>query len=383
MDFGVSIFCQNFGDWDRYLSGSFDRPPDNLDSSVYDEDLALADLIEPLGFDSIWSVEHHFTPYTMVPNVVQMLTWFAARTRRVALGTMVVVLPWHDPIRVAESFTMLDNMLQGRRLILGFGRGAARREYGPFGISMSEATPRFIEANEVVRLALTQERFSYDGEFFQYPEMGIRPRPRTKDLGKLTYVAAQSEASVRRAAETGMGMLIIPQKSWEEYANDVTYFNTRRRELGQGYLPPIVGCFVYCSEDEEEAHRGAREYMANMSYSSTVHYESDDPEHFRQLTGYEHYAERAENLRRLSREQHAAAGGQEKYTQTQVWGTPEQCFDKIKIVIDNTQPSEMFGVFKFGDMPPDKAEKSMRLFAKEVLPEIQKLSAPEPELVSA
>ena len=73
------------------------------DHEVYREELRLADLAEPLGFDSIWSVEHHFTDYTMCPDVVQFLTYMAGRTTRVRLGSMVVVLPWHDPLRVAEE----------------------------------------------------------------------------------------------------------------------------------------------------------------------------------------------------------------------------------------------------------------------------------------
>lgn len=382
MQFGVSLFCQNFDDWGRFLSNGFDKPPADPDYKMYDEDLALGELIEPLGYDSIWSVEHHFSPYTMVPNVLQFLAHIAARTERVALGTMVMVLPWHDPIRVAEQLAMLDVMTKGRRLILGFGRGAARREYDGLRIPMGESTPRFVEAHEIVKLALSQERFSYDGKFYQIPETSLRPQPRTKDLAKLTYVAAQSETSVQRAAEMGMGMLIIPQKAWEDYAQDIAYYGNRRKELGLGYLPPISGCFVHCAEAEEESHAAAREYMVNMSYSSTKHYESDEPEHFRNVEGYSHYAERAEQLLKLTQEQHAAEGGQEKYTHTQVWGTPQQCFEKIRIVIENTRPSEMFGVFKYGGMPLDKAEKSMRLFAKEVLPAIHKLPASVPELVA-
>src|SRR5215510_14650685 len=69
------------------------------DRDVYRHELRLGDLAEPLGFESIWGVEHHFTDYTMCPDVLQYLTYFAARTERVQLGSMVVVLPWHDPLR--------------------------------------------------------------------------------------------------------------------------------------------------------------------------------------------------------------------------------------------------------------------------------------------
>src|SRR5688572_32482158 len=97
------------------------------DHDVYRNELRLADQAEPLGFESIWGVEHHFTDYTMCPDVLQFLTYMAGRTQRAKLGSMVVVLPWHDPLRVAEEVSMLDNISRGR-LILGLGRGAGRVE---------------------------------------------------------------------------------------------------------------------------------------------------------------------------------------------------------------------------------------------------------------
>ena len=78
----------------------------------------MADLAEPLGFDSIWGAEHHFDDYTMCPNVAQFLTYMAARTKHVKLGSMVMVLPWHSPVRLAEEVSVLDNLSDGR-VILG------------------------------------------------------------------------------------------------------------------------------------------------------------------------------------------------------------------------------------------------------------------------
>src|SRR6266481_4881057 len=127
------------------------------DHEVFLEDLKLADLAEPLGFDSIWSVEHHFTPYTMVPDVLQFLTYMAGRTSKIELGSMVVVLPWHDPVRVA----------------------------------MEESRERFVEAAEVVHKALANERFAHNGKYFQIPEMSIRPRPYSHPEKRL-YGAAVS-----------------------------------------------------------------------------------------------------------------------------------------------------------------------------------------------
>ena len=89
------------------------------DLECFKHELALADLAEPLGFDSIWQPEHHFSGYEMTPNVLQFLTYMAGRTKTVRLGSMVVVLPWHNPLRVVEDVTQLD-YYSGGRAILGF-----------------------------------------------------------------------------------------------------------------------------------------------------------------------------------------------------------------------------------------------------------------------
>src|SRR5690348_2304560 len=118
------------------------------DRNVYRNELRFGDMAEPLGFESVWGVEHHFTDYTMCPNVLQFLTFIAGRTRHIQLGSMVVVLPWHDPLRVAEEVAMLDNLSDGR-LIFGMGRGLGRVEFEGFRVPMDESRARFIESAEM------------------------------------------------------------------------------------------------------------------------------------------------------------------------------------------------------------------------------------------
>src|SRR6185369_8556541 len=128
----------------------FQNPHDaRSDRDVYRADLGLAELAEPLGFDSVWGVEHHFTDYTMCPDVLEFLTFIAGRTRRIQLGSMVVVLPWHDPLRVAEQVAMLDHMSDGR-FIFGIGRGLGRVEFEGFRVPMEESRQRFIESAEMI-----------------------------------------------------------------------------------------------------------------------------------------------------------------------------------------------------------------------------------------
>ena len=126
------------------------------DASVVGEHLALGDLAEPLGFDSLFALEHHFTGYAMSPAPTQLLAYYAGRTKRIQLGTAVIVLPWHDPVRVAEQIALLD-ILCGGRCLFGFGRGAASVEYEGFRIPMEEARPRFVEAAQIVVKALSGE----------------------------------------------------------------------------------------------------------------------------------------------------------------------------------------------------------------------------------
>src|SRR5215831_17557991 len=146
------------------------------DAAVLAEHLALGDLAEPLGFDSLFALEHHFTGYAMSPSPTQLLSYFAGRTKRIVLGTAVIVLPWHDPVRVAEEIALLD-ILSGGRCLFGFGRGAASVEYEGFRIPMEEARARFAEAAQLIRKALKEPEFDWQGEFFQIPKTAIRPRP--------------------------------------------------------------------------------------------------------------------------------------------------------------------------------------------------------------
>ena len=123
------------------------------DREVWRDDLKLALLAEPLGFESVWGVEHHFTDYTMCPDVLQYLTFLAGATERIQLGSMVVVLPWHNPIRVAEQISVLDHVSNGR-FILGLGRGLGRVEFEGFGVDMTESRDRFAESAEMILTGL-------------------------------------------------------------------------------------------------------------------------------------------------------------------------------------------------------------------------------------
>jgi len=177
---GVFFNFQNHLDWDRY-DAKRPGPPQVSDADIYDEELHLVGLVEPLGYDSYWAINHYASPYGMTGDVLQHLAYVAGRTGRIDLGTMVVVLPWYDPVRVVHQISVVDNLLQGRHITLGVGRGTAVREFDAFEVPMPDARGRYDEILDVIKLALTQEWFSYDGKHFKIPETTVRPHFRNPE----------------------------------------------------------------------------------------------------------------------------------------------------------------------------------------------------------
>src|SRR6266404_3325112 len=270
--------------------GCYFQNPDGAlsDAEVYRQELRLAEMAEPLGFDSIWSVEHHFDDYTMCPDVLQLLTYFAGRTRRIKLGSMVVVLPWHDPIRVAEQISLLDHVSDGR-LILGLGRGLARIEYEGFRLDQNEGRNLFVEYAELVLNAL-ENGYMEGGKFTRQPRREIRPRPARSFKGR-TYAAAVSPESMPIMAKLGVGLLVIPQKPWDVVKQDFEVYHKVWREVNGSQPPPkpLCGGFFYVDEDKARAEERATHWISAYYHTVMKHYEMTSPE-FGQQKSYEFYS---------------------------------------------------------------------------------------------
>ena len=156
MDVGMMMVFASYG-WD-----------DCSDARVWDEEIRLARLAADLGFDCLWSAEHHFNDYSFVPDNLQLMTYLTALCPDIDLGTAAVILPWHDPLRVAEQAAVLDMLSKGR-LRLGLGRGLARREFAAFRLSMDESRERFDEAAPMIVNALKTGFIEGDGTFYKQP----------------------------------------------------------------------------------------------------------------------------------------------------------------------------------------------------------------------
>lgn len=379
MRVGMTMFFQNYADWDRYEAkerGQTDEMLDpRSDSTRYEEELEVALAAEDQGWDSLWTVEHHVSPYTMIPNPVQLLSFVAGATSRIDVGTMVVVLPWHHPLRVAEDITSLQYHLRGRTPYIGFGRGAARREFRQLGLEMGESRARFDEAIQVIKLALTQESFSFHGEHYRFDDVTMRPRPRDPQaLIDNFHFSWGSPSSAPIGAKFGLKPLIIPQRPWDDYHAELEEFGRARAAAGFAPARPRIHMNVFCGETEQEAEEGARRYIPQYADSARRNYELDG-DHFARVKGYEHYAETKAAM--------DAAGGAAKamgdaYLANHVWGTPDQCVQKMTRIAEAFRAEEFMLVMRYGDMPRDVAARSTDLFAREVMPVIQALPVQEP-----
>ena len=337
------------------------------DAAVVHEHLAEGDLVEPLGFNSLWALEHHFTGYAMSPAPTQTLAYFAGRTKRVQLGTAVIVLPWHDPVRVAEQIALLDIMCGGRCLF-GFGRGAASTEYEGFRIPMGEARPRFAEAAQVVVKALSQEVFEHKGEFFQIPPTSIRPRPISHPERRF-YASSVSPESAEIIAKLGFGMLFIMQNEWSKCREDIDKFQTMSTAAGFEPKPPIILTNISCAENREEAQERAHRYLGRKWQSIDDHYHFSDG-HLANVKGYEAYGKTAKTYAKL-KDPANLKKATDFYVSIQIVGTPDDCLQQLGRLQQITGLEHLVAEFSFGNLPHHEAETNMRLFAERCLPTLQ------------
>jgi alkanesulfonate monooxygenase SsuD/methylene tetrahydromethanopterin reductase-like flavin-dependent oxidoreductase (luciferase family) len=336
---------------------------DMTDGRVVDEEVRLGVLAEELGFHAIWPVEHHFEDYAFCPDNTVFLAHMAARTAKIKLGTGAVILPWNDPLRVAEKISLLDH-LSGGRVLFGMGRGLARREYEGFGIPMDESRQRFDEAAPMILDALETGFIKGDGPFYPQRRTEIRPRP-DRSFADRTYCVAMSPDSVEAAADLGARMVVFSQKPWKDQAEAIDHYRGRFEDRHGRQPPPPVTCdFLYCDPDPARAEEVARRHIAGYLASVMQHYELAS-DHFKEAKGYETYGDAVELMRSLGLEAMC-----EMYLGVQAWGTPDQVTERLRARRDIIGEYDLTCCFRYAGLPFDDAARSMRTFAADVMPNL-------------
>ena len=255
-----------------------------------------------------------------------------------------MILPWNDPLRVAERISMLDT-LSGGRVRFGMGRGLSRREYAPWiGIEMDEARARFDEAAPMITEALRTGFMEGDGPFYEMPRTEIRPRPAYDWDGRIYSVAGSSD-SVKACAAAGARMIMFAEKHWENRLPGIEEYRRLYRE-DHGAEPPglMTADFVYCHPDGAHAKEVAERHMTTYLLSILEHYELMD-DHFSEIKGYRGYAKQAELLRKVGVE-----GFVKGFLASNAYGTPDTILERLKERREVLGPFEAATCFRFGGL---------------------------------
>jgi probable F420-dependent oxidoreductase len=312
---------------------------------VYYRDLMeQIELAEELGFECFWFTEHHLMQYGgPSPNPAQLIAAAAARTSKMRLGCSVSVIPLRHPVHIAEDYAVAD-AISGGRLEFGMGVGNNPREYKVFGVEFDEGRARFDEATEVILGLWTHERFTHRGRFWDFEDVTIYPRPVQQPHPPI-WIAGLSEASLARAGRNGHNIMTVAHpRTPEETRPGVTAWRKSLAEAGYG--PADRQCLIHLRGyvgDDARARETGREAIACYNQLSALG------------------LNRPTNPDQLDWDRMLREG-------RNIYGNPEQCVALMQRTMQHFD-FDIFGMqFSFGGLPHAEVVKSMRLFAREVMP---------------
>ena len=335
------------------------------DVESFMQEAKLAVEAEAMGFDYVGPVEHHFTDYAACPDPFQLLAWIAAKTKTINLVTAAVILPWNNPLRVVEQVCELDILSEGR-LILGMGRGAARREFRSFNVELADSREMFDEAALIIMEGIETGIVEADTKWYKIPRSEIRPRP-FKSFKDRTIMVTMSPSSVEVAANYGLKALRFSQGDWRNAIPEITHYRETFEKLHNKTAPPfVISDFVCCFNDKQRVTEYTDKYFSKMFSTVANHYEFMS-DHFKELPSYSTYAFMGQAA--------AEAGGPDKayrdYIAGNMIGTPEDLVEHHRVRKEMVGDYEMLANFSWGGMPYELVYEQLKLFADKVLPDLK------------
>tara|TARA_B100001142_G_scaffold204157_1_gene202559 strand:- start:190 stop:1254 length:1065 start_codon:yes stop_codon:yes gene_type:complete len=341
MQFGVFLLLQS--------------PDVQPSPTIYDNAIKQAELADELGFNTVWLAEHHFSSYGYLPYPLMMAIKIAERTKSIRVGTAVLVLPLHHPIKLAEEIAMADQLTNGR-IEIGFGRGYQEYEFDRLGVNIHENREMFDESLDIISKALQEETITYDGNYYKIPETAIFPKT-IQNPHPPFWIAAQSPDSIKKVVQKGYKCITggssapsgAVKQNWEVFQNAV-------EESGAGWPQEFaIQKQIYVAETEEEA----RKELDNAMW------------HYRLVTSLRGNTQVVEKGKAIEKVLDNEPDLDTVYDEWLIFGDPETCTKKIQKLIDTTGITSLNCVFKIGRMDNEKVMKSMKLFATQVMPQFK------------
>jgi probable F420-dependent oxidoreductase len=230
----------------------------------YREILDMVRLAETLGFDSAWVSEHHGSGDGYMPSLLPTLGALASATGRIRLGTGILLTPFHHPLRLAEDAATVD-LISGGRLILGLGLAWREEEFRMFGVPMSERVRRTVETIDVLRLAWTGERFSYQGKAFSFDRVRITPAPERNGASVPIWLGGSAESAMRRAGRVADGYIRTRGGGVDKMREAFQIVEAGARTAGKDPssmpMAQLQNTFVW---EDGDAWEMAKRYVANQ-----------------------------------------------------------------------------------------------------------------------
>ena len=322
---------------------------------MYDRAIEQAEAAEELGFDSIWLAEHHFSSYGYCPYPLLLAVKIAERTRRIRVGTAVVVLPLHHPLQLAEEIAMTD-VLTGGRIDIGLGRGYQPYEFLRMGTDITKNTAMYDEAARVIEKALTGKPFSHQGEFYSFPETTIFPIPLQKPRPPF-WVACQQPASVEDTVRRGYNVIT---GGGGTPISLVAEFREIFDKAVEKYKPPQPLLFgvqrqVYVTETDEEASKEAHQVMWHTRVAT----------HLRLGT------ERVDRGKAIAEPLEKEPTPEQLLESWVIFGSPETCVQRIRQYQEMARVEHFNCSFWVGSLSQEQVLHSMELFARHVMPHLR------------
>ena len=334
---------------------------------AYHEAFEQFRLLDETGWDAIWLAEHHFEHraaaanyYSITSSIPTVAAYAAAITERIKIGTAVVVLPFHNPVRIAEDFATIDIMSKGR-LLFGVGRGYQVEEFYNWGIDLDESRDRFLESLEIILKAWTGP-FEYEGKFHQIRPINVIPKPVQKPHPPI-YVAAVSPSTYQWVIQSGYDVLSSFLEPYEKVFENYRNFHTEIEAANiSGKLELPLARFLYVSDTIEKAREECRESL--MWYFQTLLAEVIAPPPEMAPPGQlDFYLELKRKFSAISFE--------EIVEEHSIIGDPDYVTERLKWIEKNTGIKHFMGWTRIGALKPDLVCKSLKMFAKHVMPEFK------------
>ncbi len=316
---------------------------------------------EALGFDSLWANEHHFDPYGgIIPSPPTMLAGLSQRTRTARLGTSIVVLPLHNPIEIAEQLAMVD-LMSGGRVEFGIGRGFVEFDYDRLHISRADSQGRMLEGLEVILKAWSGEPFSHKGKYFQFDDLQLWPRPEQRPHPPIWLSCSQTPSSFDWAGRNGHSVLTVAYRSVELLVTNNKIYRqawAKAGHPGHGRIAAHYHCVL--AETKKEAREIARNAWQRYIGATTHTMERlrADQDALKDPVRAE-AAKAATDVDKMVDELRTIAS------------TPDEALSILERAQDAMGFDQCDCTFFFGGITHEQALRSLRLFAKEVMPKLR------------